>query len=220
MDSTFETKKDINYNSLSKQVYSHIKRMIMTQELKGGQRIPEEAIANIFGVSRTPIREAMRELEKNGLIVIYPRKYAEVVKMRNEDKKYIGQLRVQFDTLSVRLLSKIITDDQYKELRECALKSEDFIAKSEIGLCFEMDSAFHCKLAEFSGNKYLSEFVKTLDLKVQLLRNIGPLSIDRIKEGIKLHIPIAEAVYAGDCEKAVALVRRHLEEYYFDTEDA
>lgn len=214
----FDVKKDINYNSLSQQVYAHIKRMIMTQELKGGQKIPEEAIANIFGVSRTPIREAMRELEKNGLVTIYPRKYAEVVKVTPEDRKDVGMLRIQLDTLSVRLLCKTITEEQYEELKGIAQRGDTYAEGGDLASCFDMDSAFHCKMAEFTGNKYLHEFVSSLDLKVQLIRNIMPLDPDLIKEGVKLHTTIAETIYARNCAQAEELVRRHLEDYYFNTE--
>ena len=213
----FDVKKDINYNSLSRQVYTHIKRMIMTQELKGGQRIPEEAIANIFGVSRTPIREAMRELEKNGLVIIYPRKYAEVVKMTPDDRKDVGMLRIQLDTLSVRLLCNTITEEQYRELKTIADRGDRYAEEGDLASCFDMDSAFHCKMAEFTGNKYLHDFVKSLDLKVQLIRNIMPLDPELIKEGVKLHTTIADTIYARDCAAAEELVRRHLADYYFDT---
>jgi GntR family transcriptional regulator, rspAB operon transcriptional repressor len=217
MDNPFNVKKDINYTSLSQLVYSHVKRMIMTQELKGGQKIPEEAIAKIFSVSRTPIREAMRELEKNGLVKIYPRKYAEVVKIEQEDRKDIGLLRIQLDTLSVKLLCQTITDSQYNELKEIAEQGDRCAEEGEIAGCFEMDSAFHCKMADFTGNRYLYDFVMTLDLKVQLIRNIMTLDIDIIKEGVSLHTTIADAIYEKDCKKAEELVYRHLYDYYFST---
>jgi DNA-binding GntR family transcriptional regulator len=190
--------------------------MIITQEIKSGQRIPEEAIAKVFGVSRTPIREALRELEKSGLVNIYPRKYAEVVRLYPEDKKKIGQLRIQLDSLSVRLLSESITSGQYSELKELAEHTVSFAEKDEIGLCFEADSRFHCKLAEYSGNKYLWEFVEKLDLKVQLLRNVESLSRDFVIEGARLHLPIIEAVNNHDPVLAEKLISEHLKKYYFN----
>ena len=209
-------KKDINHTSLPRQVYSHIKRMIITQELKGGQKIPEESIAQAFGVSRTPIREAMRELEKDGLIHIFPRKHAEVVQVGLEDKKHIGELRIQLDTLSVRLLCGKMTEEQHRELKSIAEKGDAFAAEGNIAQSFEMDSAFHCKMAEFSCNEYLYNFVKTLDLKVQLIRNIVPLDIDEIREGIAAHTDIADLIFDGKCVEAEELVRGHLAEYYFN----
>lgn len=208
-------KKDLNHDSLPRQVYSHIKRMIITQELKGGQKIPEESIAKAFGVSRTPIREAMRELEKDGLIHIYPRKHAEVVHVGPDDKRHIGELRIQLDTLSVRLLCGKMTGEQHSELKGIAVKGDGFAAEGNIAQSFELDSAFHCKMAEFSGNDYLYNFVKTLDLKVQLIRNIVPLDIDEIREGISAHTEIADLLFAGKCVEAEELVRKHLAEYYF-----
>ncbi len=210
-----EVKKNIEKSNLSAQVYSHIKRLIITQELKGGQRIPEEAIGNVFGVSRTPIREALRELQKNGLVTIYPRKYAEVVRIRPEDRTDIGLLRIQLDTLSVRLLSEKITEEQYHELREIAEKTIEYAEKNEVALCFEADSKFHRKMAEYSGNEYLQDFVEKLDLKVQLLRNIEDLSPESIKSSVSLHLDIIEAVNQHNVEQAEKLVSIHLNSYYF-----
>ena len=76
-------KIDLQRRSLSEQVFQHIRRMILSEELHGGQRIPEERIAQTFGVSRTPIREAMRKLEKVGLVKIVPRSHAEVMKIHS-----------------------------------------------------------------------------------------------------------------------------------------
>ncbi|MDO8944225.1 MAG: GntR family transcriptional regulator, partial [Desulfobacterales bacterium] len=74
-NSTYE----IHRQSLSEQVYHYIKRLILSGEIRGGEKIPEEKVAQRFGVSRTPIREALSRLEEYGLIQIKPRSYAEVV---------------------------------------------------------------------------------------------------------------------------------------------
>lgn len=215
MKDVLDVKRNINYTSLARQVYHHIKRMIMTQELKGGQRIPEEAIANVFGVSRTPIREAMRELEKHGLVKIYPRKYAEVVQLEQEDKIHIGQLRIQLDTLSVKLLCGSITEEQHQTLREYAAKGVEYAENGDFASCYEMDSSIHCGFAEFSGNKYLHEMVRTLDLKVQLLRNIQDWPAEKIIRSVRTHFEIIDAIYRNRCDEVTKMVFDHLAEYYF-----
>jgi len=209
-------KNEINFSSISEQVYRHIKRMILTAELKGGEKIPEEKIANSFGVSRTPIREALRRLEKHGLIKILPRQYAQIVKLESSDKIHIGQVRLQLDILSLRLLVKRITDEDYQALKSIAEKCNEYAIAADFAGCFEKDSEFHCELARRTENPYLYDIVRTLDLKVQLIRNIEDISFESTLQNISLHVPIVEAVYARKIEEAEQLITKHLSNYYFN----
>jgi DNA-binding GntR family transcriptional regulator len=95
----------LDRKSLSDQVHELIKRMILSEELRGGERIPEEKIAHIFGVSRTPIREALRKLEKGGLVRIVPHSHAEVIALEPEAAGHIFELRLSLETLAVRRLA-------------------------------------------------------------------------------------------------------------------
>lgn len=219
MEALFKNEDDLNFQSLSDQVYTHIKNLIMTGHIMGGQRIPEETIAQHFGVSRTPIREALRKLEKNGLIRLHPRKYAEVVKVTSEDKVYVGQLRVQLDSLSVRLLAEKCSEDDYETLKDIAILCNSLADKGDFAGCFEMDSLYHRTIAERSGNPYLFEIVKNLDHKVQLMRNIEKISVPRVKEGIKLHLPIVEALNSHKAMLAEQLIIEHLQKYYFSEDE-
>jgi len=208
-------KNEIDFSSLSDQVYRHIKGMILTGELKGGEKIPEEKIATSFGVSRTPIREALRKLEKHGLIEIIPRRHAQVIKLEPVDKMHVGQVRLQLDTLSVRLLAQRATDKDFRELKTIADRCSELAHAADFASCFEKDSEFHCELARRSGNPYLHEMVRNLDIKVQLLRNIEDISEEKTLEGISLHLPIIQAVFDHDAEEAERLITKHLTDYYF-----
>ena len=83
--------------------------------LKGGKRIPEEKVAQQFGVSRTPIREALRRLEEYGIIRVKPRSYAEVVGLSPKEARHISIVRAELETLSVRLLTEIGTDEDFRQ---------------------------------------------------------------------------------------------------------
>jgi DNA-binding GntR family transcriptional regulator len=214
---TTDKKAEMDFSSLSDQVFRHIRSMILNGELKGGERIPEEKIATSFGVSRTPIREALRKLEKHGLVEIIPRRHARVIKLEPIDKMYIGQLRIQLDSLSIRLLAQQATQQDYAELSGIAQQCEDYASQDDWLGCFEKDSELHCEFARRSGNPYLYDFVRTLDMKVQLLRTEEEeLSIKRGISGIKHHMPIIEAVCANDAEQAVQLAIAHLKHFYFN----
>jgi DNA-binding GntR family transcriptional regulator len=212
-------KAEMDFSSLSDQVFRHIKKMILNGELKGGERIPEEKIATAFGVSRTPIREALRKLEKNGLVQIIPRRHAEVVKVGQEDKIHIGQLRIQLESLSIRLLSEKATESDLHELTAIAHSCEELAGNDEWLNCFEKDSELHCEFAKRSGNPYLYDFVRTLDMKVQLLRTEEEeFAIKRGISGVKHHMNIIEAACAHETETAVQYAVKHLRHFYFGEE--
>jgi DNA-binding GntR family transcriptional regulator len=204
----------IEKRSYGYQIAQNIKEMIFTQKLKSGDRIPEEEIANMFQVSRTPIREALRKLEEQGLVKIYPHRYATVVKLDHNAKEHIGQVRIALDVLSVQLLAEKISDEQCDKLiriaKDCIVFGEE-VDKIAI---FEKDSEFHLTLAKMTDNPYLYDIQKSLNLKVQLLRSTMYINLEEIKEGIKLHIPIVEALREHDADKASELMRTHLEQFY------
>lgn len=215
MEHIVDLESDLDVSNLSDRVYHHIKRLIMTGKLKGGQRIPEQAIAEKFGVSRTPIREALRRLEEHGLVVIEPRRSTRVANVTLEDKKYIGEVRLQLGILSVRLLAQRVMPVDCAALRDIAARCSECAENGDFASCFEADSLLHCEIAERSGNQYLSDLTRILDYKVQLLRNIEEVSQEQLKEKIALHVPIIEAICRRDAPTAEKLMSKHLTDYYF-----
>lgn len=218
MDPMNDLASDLDVSNLSDRVYHHIKRLIMTGALKGGQRIPEQAIAQKFGVSRTPIREALRRLEEHGLVVIEPRRSTRVATLTLEDKRHIGEVRLQLGILSVRLLCQRVTPKDCAVLKEIEAQCRRSAEEGDFASCFEADSLLHLEIAERCGNPYLADLTRILDYKVQLLRNIEEVSQERLKEKIALHLPIVEAICRRDAPTAEKLISKHLVSYYFDTD--
>jgi DNA-binding GntR family transcriptional regulator len=220
METDFDLISDLDLSNLSDRVYHHIKRLIMTGRLKGGQRIPEQAIAEKFGVSRTPIREALRRLEEHGLVVIEPRRSTKVATLTLEDKKHIGEVRLLLGKLAARLLADKVTPEDCATLRDIAARCQRFAEAGDLASCYEADSLLHCEMAERSGNPYLAELTRILDYKVQLLRNIEDLSRESVLQKIALHGPLVEAVCRRDAEMAEKFITKHLTDYYFAPSEA
>jgi DNA-binding GntR family transcriptional regulator len=220
METDLDLISDLDVSKLSDRVYHHIKRLIMTGKLKGEQRIPEQAIAEKFGVSRTPIREALRRLEEHGLVVVEPRRSTKVATLTLEDKKHIGEVRLLLGQLAVRLLATHVTPEDCAALRDIAARCQQFAVTGDLASCFEADSLLHCEIADRSGNPYLAELTRILDYKVQLLRNIEDLSRESVLEKIALHPPIVEAICRRDAATAEKLMSKHLTDYYFAPAEA
>lgn len=201
---------EIHRQSLSEQVYHYIKRLILSGEIRGGEKIPEEKVAQQFGVSRTPIRGALHRLEEYGLIQIKPRSYAVVVALEPQEAAPLAMIRSQLETLAVSLLTDCGTEQDFKELGLLAQECNALIAEGDIAAAFEKDSLLHLEIARRAGNRHLYEICEKLDAKVQLLRLVLRLPLEKLKLYIQHHDEIINAMKRRDKESAVALMKHHI----------
>ncbi|OIP92466.1 MAG: GntR family transcriptional regulator [Syntrophobacterales bacterium CG03_land_8_20_14_0_80_58_14] len=201
---------EIHRQSLSEQVYHYIKRLILSGEIRGGEKIPEEKVAQQFGVSRTPIRGALHRLEEYGLIQIKPRSHAVVVALEPQEAAPLAMIRSQLETLAVSLLTDCGTEQDFKELGLLAQECNALIAEGDIAAAFEKDSLLHLEIARRAGNRHLYEICEKLDAKVQLLRLVLRLPLEKLKLYIQHHDEIINAMKRRDKESAVALMKHHI----------
>jgi DNA-binding GntR family transcriptional regulator len=201
---------EIHRQSLSDQVYCYIKRLILSGEIRGGERIPEEKVAQQFGVSRTPIREALSRLEEYGLIQIKPRSYAEVVALEPHEAGQLAVIRSQLETLAVSLLADCGTEEDFRELDLLAAECNALIAEGDIATTFEKDSLLHLEIARRTGNLHLYEICEKLDAKIQLLRLVLSIPLKKLKVYVKHHDEIINAMKRRDKESAIALMNHHI----------
>ncbi len=200
----------ITRKSLSDQVYDHIKRMILSGELKGGERVPEASLSKLFGVSRTPLREALKKLSDYGLIYLKPRSYAEVVIISEKEAHEIGEVRTNLEILSAKLFSRNAAREYYDELRAISDQCLDLNAKEDKAGSFEMDSLFHLKIAENCGNTCLFEIFEKLDARIQLLRLNQKLESESLKEYIKQHSVLISAMENGEENLIESILNTHI----------
>jgi GntR family transcriptional regulator, rspAB operon transcriptional repressor len=187
-------KKLITRKSLSDQVYDHIKTMILSGELKGGERVPEAQLSELFGVSRTPLREALKKLSEYGLIYLKPRSYAEVAVISEEEAKQIAVVRLDLEILCAKLFSEQASSDKYDEISKISDECLAAADEEKKALAFEFDSLFHLTIAENCGNSILYEIYEKLDARVQLLRLNQSLDSENLKGYIKQHKRLIDAM--------------------------
>jgi DNA-binding GntR family transcriptional regulator len=204
------TMYEIHRQSLSDQVYYYIKRMILSGGIRGGEKIPEEKVAQQFGVSRTPIREALNRLEEYGLIKIKPRSYAVVVALDPQEAGQLAIIRSQLETLAVSLLTDCGTQEDFRELEILVQECNALIAEGDIAATFEKDSLLHLEITRRTGNRHLHEICEKLDAKVQLLRLVLRIPLEKLKIYVKHHDEIVSAMKRRDTESAVALMQHHI----------
>ena len=191
------------YLPLRDVVFQTLRGAILKGDLKPGERLMELQLASKLGVSRTPIREAIRMLEQEGLAVTIPRKGAEVAKMTEKDMEDVLQIRLSLEALAVRLSCENITP--------AAL--EDFEEKTKSGQFVEMakaDVKFHEILYKASNNPKLQQLLS--NLREQMYR----YRVEYLKDAaiyprlIEEHHRMYDALKEKDQKQAVAYVEKHL----------
>ena len=200
--------------TLSEQVYDRLKTMILSGEIKCGEKIPEQRLVETFGVSRTPVREAVRRLSNEGVINIHPNSYAEVISFTPDDIRNLGIMRITMDCLSAQLAIQNGSNRDFNSLIdscEAANPETDFLNR------IKYDCDFHMRLVEISGNDLLINTQHNLYLKAQLLvankYQENPASSNRLCS-YKEHMAIIDALIQRDVKKALSAARDHLVEFY------
>ena len=201
---------ELQHSNLSDQVYTYIKRMILSGEIKAGERIPEERVGQLFGVSRTPIREALKRLSEYGLVHIKPRSYAVVVSLAREETVQLAYVRAQLETLSARLLAGVGNSYDFDYLEKIAQDCDFLVAKGEVAEAFERDSTFHLEIAKRSKNPHLYEIYEKIDAKIRLSWLVLSLPLDRLESSINQHRNIINAMRIGDPVLSESLMKHHI----------
>ena len=143
------------------QVYNYLLSQILSNELKPGEKIAEAKIAQEFNTSRTPIREAMRKLESQGLIQIFPKRYAQVATFSEKEIQDIGMIRISLDILSIKLVAINGSKAELLNLKSIAVQCLDAFRNNDGVQRRKLDSDFHKELCRISKTIYYSICRKT-----------------------------------------------------------
>lgn len=207
---------NIEKRSISEQVFVNIKRMILSGAIRVGERIPEEKISKQFGVSRTPIREALKKLENYGLITIKPRSYAQVVKIDDREMDMIAAVRANIECFAVRIIAnqrESLSGETIQSLGMSMEECEKSLLTKDMVNIFEKDSLFHLELALCSGNHYIYEILEKLDSKIQLYRLAKCITYEKQKRAVMQHRKIISAILDGNAAEADRLMYEHIFNY-------
>jgi DNA-binding GntR family transcriptional regulator len=205
----FEIKLD-QYKPLREIVFETIRNAIITGDLKPGERVMEVQMAESLGVSRTPVREAIRKLELEGLIIMLPRKGAYVADLSVKDLTEVMEIRASLEGLAAGLASIRIDAAEIEELEIYALKFHKSIDEDVDALILR-DFEFHDAIFKASRNERLIQLNNNLIEQVQRFREIYHKKVNKPKESSREHYAMVEAISNGDVDKAEKLARIHIE---------
>lgn len=197
-------------HSLGQRVFHRIREDILSGKYKKNEELKEKTIGEELGVSRTPVREALRQLELEGLVTIIPNKGASVVGFSVEDIQDIYEIRSVLEGLCARRAATRITQEQIEELEEILYLTDFHSQKGHTEQMVELDSRFHELLYEACASKVMEHALRDYHHYLERVRKVTLTSEKRSMESNEEHKQILEALKEHDSKKAEEYANRHI----------
>jgi DNA-binding GntR family transcriptional regulator len=193
---------------LRDKVAEEIRAAILAGQFKPGERLVEDRLAEEFGVSRNPVREAIRTLASEGLIEVTARRGAVVASLTQQEAEELLEVRATLEGANARLAARRRDPEVLAQLKEILARGTEAIAGGRLDEVSALNTAFHDHLARAGCNRVLVDLMKTLrDRSGPLFRSFG---IEFARESWAEHASILRAVITGDPELASLLAYRHV----------
>jgi DNA-binding GntR family transcriptional regulator len=193
---------------LRDKVAEEIRAAILSGHFKPGDRLIEDRLAEEFGVSRNPIREAMRTLASEGLIEVTARRGAVVASLSAQEAQELLEVRATLEAANARLASRRRDPVVLDHLNAILHRGTEAIEAGRVAELPGLNDAFHTHLAQAGHNRVLADLMKTLrDRSAPLFRGFG---LEFARASWAEHAGILRAVIAGDAEMASLLAHRHV----------
>ncbi len=197
-----------SYKPLREIVFESMREAIIGGVLKPGERLMEIQLAEEMGVSRTPVREAIRKLELEGLVVMIPRKGAYVAEVSLKDLANVFEIRAALEGLAASLAAERVTDDEVEKMERLLLYKEG--ENQTIEDIVITDTDFHAMVYNASRNERLVQMLENLREQIQRFRATSLAVPGRVRDAIEEHRAIVEALARHDMEGAKELAEGHI----------
>jgi len=200
----------IDSRMLSDQVLEHLFRELVSGRLRGGQRINEAALARTLGISRNPIREAMRKLEERGLLVSMPRRGSFVRSFSRQDIEDVFSFRTVVEAFAIRQALPRISDQDIADLRAIVDTMRAVAQTRKEMELVQQDIRFHQRICELSGNTQTLRAFNNIHAEVQISITLVEHRFESLEAAAVDHYPVVDAIATRDPEVAVSALRDHI----------
>lgn len=200
-----------HYLPLRDIVFRSIRTAILTGDFQPGERLMENQLAEMLGVSRTPIREAIRKLELEGLVVMVPRKGAEVADITEKDIRDVLEVRATLEGLAVKLACENMQDEDIEKLENANNLFIEAVKEKKVEEVVARDVAFHDVIFEASGNEKLIQIINNLREQIYRYRIEYVYYIADHNELVKEHLQIVDALKNKKSKLASDLAIAHVQ---------
>ena len=212
MKMEYNLKVNMNeYLPLRDVVFNTLRQAILKGELEPGERLMEIQLAERLGVSRTPIREAIRKLELEGLVLMIPRKGAEVAKISEKSLRDVLEVRRSLEELAIELACQRMTEEEIAQLEEAQVSFKEAIANGDVMTIAETDEHYHDIIYYGTGNVRLVQILN--NLREQMYRYRLEYIKDEEKRQILVleHEKILRAIAKRHVAEAKSAMREHID---------
>ena len=196
--------------SLSDKVFSTLEEEILTGVLQSGETVSENKLSARLGVSRTPIREALRRLEQEGLVRNDPGRGAVILGVTKQDLLDIYEIRIRIEGLAARSAAQSITPEQTAAMKELVELQEFYVSKGDSEKIRDLDSRFHSMIYSFCTSRVLADTLTGLHHRIERFRRMSVVNSERASRTTSEHRAILEALAAHDSDSAESLLIEHI----------
>ena len=200
-----------SYQPLREVVCETLREAIRKGVLKPGERLMEIQLAEELGVSRTPVREAIRKLELEGYVIMMPRRGTYVANLSIRDVNEVFEIRTSLDSLASGLAAERITDEELERLQRLLVMIGEYIEENNMEKIVETDTEFHDILYQASRNTRLVGIIFNLREQLTRFRATSMAYPGRLKETLEEHRHLVEAIAQGDALEAQHAAEEHME---------
>ena len=199
-----------NYVSLADRVFDRLERDIISGAYKKGEVLTELRLVEVLGVSRTPIREALRRLGQERLIRETP-KGSVVLGITKRDLEDILMMRVRIEGLVAYYAAQNRTDEQLGEMLHTLELQEYYVSRGDTAHVVEMDVRFHDLIYTMSDHQMLTDALQPMLRKIMKFRRESMDILSRAERSVREHRALYEAIAAGERDRAESLMTHHVE---------
>ncbi len=200
----------IAQTALYQEVAERLRLKIFAHELPPGTRIDEQSLTVAYGISRTPLREALKVLAAEGLVTLVPRRGCFVTEISEQDLDEIFPLMALLEGRCAFEATRRATAADLAEIEAIHQQLEAFAASLQIESFFEANQAFHFRIQEMSGNRWLKQLVQDLRKVLKLTRRFSLSAEGRLAQSLTEHRALLAAIMAGDAELAQTVMHDHI----------
>ncbi|MDR3294749.1 MAG: GntR family transcriptional regulator [Clostridiales Family XIII bacterium] len=195
---------------LSGDLFSRLRVDILTEKLRPGEKLTEQRLCNSYAVSRTPVREALKQLEAEGLVEMFPNRGAFVVGFSRRDMDDMFALRKAYELQAVRWAVERITEEQFAALEETFEFMEFYTQKNDTKKMMDINTGFHQLIYNASLNRMLQRVLSSYQIYIKYSRQTRPYKEKDLPAILDEHREIFLAFRQNDAEAAVRAMERHI----------
>lgn len=196
--------------ALYQEVAERLRQLIFSHELAPGTWVDEQALADNYGISRTPLREALKVLASEGLVTLKPRRGCYVTEISERDLDEIFAVMALLEGQCAQATAQKATDADLDRLRAIHAGLEKAAAAEDINGFFESNQAFHLALQEIADNRWLKHAIEDLRRVIKLSRHHSLFGEGRLEQSLAEHREILAALTARRADDAERLMRAHI----------